>query len=91
MDDARSSQLWNHTASMMALMANLQRTRKSQKLHEPSEFHPHLRVQPKGHDLGSPAGLTKFRELACPPGTRVTVVSAGAMRAAAGKQTGDHE
>ncbi|HOD84911.1 MAG: hypothetical protein BWX88_05123 [Planctomycetes bacterium ADurb.Bin126] len=62
MDEGRSSQLWDHTASLMALLVNLKRTKRSQKLARPSEFHPHLRAAEGGLDIASTEGRTKFRE-----------------------------
>lgn len=42
MDRARSESLWNHTAVLQALIANVNRDPKSAPF-EPSDFHPFAR------------------------------------------------
>lgn len=41
MADGRSSDLWNHTAAMMALTANINRDKKTRPF-RPATFHPYL-------------------------------------------------
>lgn len=87
MDEGRSSQLWDHTASLMALLVNLKRTKRSQKLARASEFHPHLRQNTDLHDAGTPQGKAAFRETFKRPGVKVHRVKASEMRKAAGDHT----
>mgnify|MGYP001001001298 CR=1 FL=1 len=78
MDDGRSRQLWDHTASLMALMANLQRVRRTQKVIAPADFHPHMRKADRGWDLASESGREKFRQ-SFGEGVKVTVYKASDM------------
>ena len=41
MSEAASRQQWNHTASVMALLANLHRDSKRRRPFAPADFHPH--------------------------------------------------
>ena len=50
MSNARQSEKWNHTASLMALIANINRnTKKRRRPFQPKEFHPdhHAQSRPK--------------------------------------------
>jgi len=42
MAEARGQDRWNHTAALMALIANVHRDPKKSKLLKPADFHPHL-------------------------------------------------
>jgi hypothetical protein len=46
MVEARSRALWNHTASVLALLANAHRDPKKTRPFTPSDFHPHHRRKP---------------------------------------------
>ena len=41
MAEARSHHDWNHTAAVMALLANCHRDPKKSKTFKPNDFHPH--------------------------------------------------
>ena len=43
MADARSRHAWSHTATVLALLANLHRDPKKTRAYSPNDFHPHLR------------------------------------------------
>ena len=49
MGEARSQVLWNHTSSVLAMLANIHRDAKRSKIYQPSDFNPHAkkRVQPR--------------------------------------------
>lgn len=41
MAEGASRERWNHTASLMALLANCHRNPKHSRLLKPTDFHPH--------------------------------------------------
>lgn len=44
MGEARSQQAWNHTAAVLAMLANLHRDqRKKPSPYKPADFHPHVK------------------------------------------------
>ena len=45
MADARSQHAWSHTATVLALLANLHRDPKKTRPYSPADFHPHLRAK----------------------------------------------
>ena len=47
MAEARGRDRWNHTASVMALIANVNRDPKKSKLLKPADFHPHVTAKAK--------------------------------------------
>jgi hypothetical protein len=49
MGEARSQILWNHTSSVLAMLANIHRDAKRSKVYHPSDFSPHgkKRSQPR--------------------------------------------
>jgi len=49
MGEARSQVFWNHTSSVLAMLANIHRDAKRSKIYHPSDFNPHAkkRVQPR--------------------------------------------
>jgi len=47
MGEARSRQLWNHTSSMLAMIANALLRRKGRPAYQPKQFNPHARLTPK--------------------------------------------
>ena len=49
MGEARSQVLWNHTSSVLAMLANVHRDAKRSKVYHPSDFNPHSnkRIQPR--------------------------------------------
>ncbi len=46
MAEARSQQLWSHTSSVMALLANIHRDLKRSRSFKPSDFNPHAKPSP---------------------------------------------
>lgn len=46
MAEARQSDLWNHTAAVLALLANAHRDPKKTRPFNPTDFHPYRRSQP---------------------------------------------
>lgn len=42
MAEARGRERWNHTASLLALLANANRDPKRTRAFRPADFHPHL-------------------------------------------------
>lgn len=50
MAEARQSDLWNHTAALLALLANAHRDPKKTRPLKPADFHPHRKPT-----LNSPA------------------------------------
>ena len=46
MAEARSKNAWQHTATLLALLANLHRDPKSAKAYAPNDFNPHHRPKP---------------------------------------------
>jgi hypothetical protein len=49
MGEARSQVLWNHTSSVLAMLANIHRDAKRSKVYHPADFNPHAkkRIQPR--------------------------------------------
>jgi len=47
MAEAKGRDQWNHTASLMALIANVHRDPKKSKLLKPADFHPHVTAKAK--------------------------------------------
>ena len=49
MGEARSQVLWNHTSSVLAMLANIHRDTKRAKVYHPTDFNPHAkkRIQPR--------------------------------------------
>jgi hypothetical protein len=43
MGEARSQVLWNHTSSVLAMLANIHRDAKRAKVYHPSDFNPHAK------------------------------------------------
>ncbi|MCI0333700.1 MAG: hypothetical protein L0228_10820 [Planctomycetes bacterium] len=43
MAEAKTRQAWNHTASILAMLANVHRDPKKSRALRPADFHPHLR------------------------------------------------
>ncbi|HEX5442604.1 MAG TPA: hypothetical protein VFW87_02190 [Pirellulales bacterium] len=43
MAEAKSRQAWNHTASLLAMLANVHRDTKKTRAFRPADFHPHRR------------------------------------------------
>jgi hypothetical protein len=43
MAEAKSCQAWNHTASILAMIASVHRDPKKSRAPRPADFHPHLR------------------------------------------------
>ncbi len=43
MGEARSQILWNHTSSVLAMLANIHRDTKRPKVYHPSDFNPHAK------------------------------------------------
>lgn len=41
MAEARSRQQWNHTAALLAMIANVHRDAKKTRAFRPGDFHPH--------------------------------------------------
>jgi hypothetical protein len=41
MAEAKSRQAWNHTASILAMLANTHRDPKKSRAARPADFHPH--------------------------------------------------
>lgn len=60
MADAKSEDRWNHTASLMALIANVNRDPKKGKTIKPHEFHPHT-SKPKKQDTLPKADITLLK------------------------------
>ena len=57
---ARQSEAWNHTASVMALIANVNRDPKKGRPLRPADFHPVQVVKrPKAAPLKGDIGLLK--------------------------------
>lgn len=46
MAEARQSDLWNHTAALLALLANAHRDPKKTRPLKPVDFHPHRKPTP---------------------------------------------
>ena len=45
MAEGRSVALWNHTSSVLAMVANVYRDPKKRAM-KPADFHPHVKAQP---------------------------------------------
>jgi hypothetical protein len=53
MAEARSRERWDHTASVMALLANLHRDPRKSRVFRPEDFHPYRpRLQTKHPKVG---------------------------------------
>ncbi|MGC1272618.1 MAG: hypothetical protein WBC44_02835 [Planctomycetaceae bacterium] len=46
MADAKQTDYWNHTAAVLALLANVHRDPKKGKAFKPADFHPALKRSP---------------------------------------------
>jgi len=44
MAQARSQETWNHTSSILALIANAHRDPRKHRAFKPQDFHPHVRA-----------------------------------------------
>ena len=44
MAEARSRDQWNHTASVLAMLANIHRDAKKSRPFKPADFHPHRKA-----------------------------------------------
>jgi len=67
MGEARSQVLWNHTSSVLAMLANIHRDAKRSKIYHPSDFNPHAkkRVQPRtrvGIEALNPVFIDRMQE-----------------------------
>jgi hypothetical protein len=47
MGEARSQVLWNHTSSILAMLANIHRDAKRSRIYHPSDFNPHGKKRPQ--------------------------------------------
>jgi hypothetical protein len=47
MTQARQSENWNHTAALLAMLANVHRDPKKGRALKPADFHPLPKPQPK--------------------------------------------
>ncbi len=47
MAEAKGQDHWNHTSSLMALIANVNRDPKKSKVLKPTDFHPHVKGKAK--------------------------------------------
>ena len=56
----RASRLWDHTASLLAMTANVHRDPKRSRTHRPVDFHPFEKRRRGGM---SPAALRKLKPL----------------------------
>lgn len=52
MVEGRSSFLWDHTASLMAHLANINRNPKKQREFQVSDYHPHVDKVPRKKKQG---------------------------------------
>lgn len=51
MADAATDQRWNHTGSLMALLANVHRDpKKKPSPYKPADFHPRKEPRPRKHE-----------------------------------------
>ena len=48
MAEARSREAWNHTATLLAMLANIHRDPKKGRVFRPSDFNPHEARKKKG-------------------------------------------
>ncbi len=49
MAEGRQNEQWNHTAALLAMLANVNRDPKKGRAFQPNDFHPH-RHRPKASD-----------------------------------------
>jgi hypothetical protein len=59
MAEARQRDEWNHTSSLLALLANCHRDPRKTRPYKPSQFHPHGRPQRRAPVAKAEIGLLK--------------------------------
>lgn len=59
MAEARQSDLWNHTAALLALLANAHRDPKKTRPLKPIDFHPNRRATPTPTAPKAPISILK--------------------------------
>ena len=59
MAEARQREQWNHTASLLALLANCHRDPKKTRPYKPAQFHPHGRPRKPAPAATADIGLLK--------------------------------
>lgn len=74
MAEGRSQNLWQHTSSVLALLANLHRDPKKSSVFKPSDFNPYTKPETTSEAQVPQVKISSLKDLFIRDGAKVKVI-----------------